>query len=279
MLELIFSAIIFVLGLVVPSLGRRFTARFSPPPIEVTFGENVHYAPMSGIAAVAPLSFLEDAKAGTSVEEMRKKHALSYHTSTPLVIGATNVSPAGRSQTVFVREVWLTLVRYVPLAEVMVEDPVAVFVGTVAASGRGSDVLLGGKVCSTEPMRIPLMQQSAAADGLGSHRLSVDADWDLEIELSLVAEMPGRYSFDIDVDVQWGRRRATVNAARGLRLLETPTFAWVTAVCGSFAWQDLDIGEGVEGSELPDDWYSWEERRRVPCDGRRFVALSSDESD
>lgn len=251
--------------------------RLSGPPVEFTFGENVHYAPMSGIAAVTSLSLVDDVKSGSSVKEIRAKHDFSYHAATPFVIGATNASPPGRSQTVFVREVWLTLVEYVPLAVVQVEEPVVIFIRTVAAGGRGSDVLLGGTICSTEPMRIPLMQQSAAADGLGSHRLSVDPDWDLEIELSLAAELPGRYSFDIDVDLQWGRRRATASVVRGFRLLETFNFDWAKAEGNSFAWQNLDLMDDVESTDLPADWPSWQERHSMPCSGRRFVALSSGE--
>ena len=272
MIDLVWAAIFFVLRLLAPPLGGWASNRFGPAPIRFEFYECGHYGPESGATGVATTDFFEKVRKRGSLDGVNTGRHVTFLTATPFVIRAVNLSEQNNPRMVHIREVWLSLVRFTPLSVVAVEAPTAVNIRFVQASGRGSDCRLGGKICTTKMIQIPLLLQAAKADGKGTHRIRIEPGHDFEIELLVVAETPGRYEFELAVEYEWGRRTARQVVAKNWRLLETQHLGWTRQSIVTFPGADVAF-ENHQGLDVPSDWLTYRRELDCACNDRKFVSL------
>lgn len=204
-------------------------------PVATRIGEAIHYGPMSGAWAAAPARLANAADPETCFSALKRRGDLSFLEYTPFSLWISNTSKRKRN-VLHLREIWLSLEDFTSLEVAKDQQPLAVNVSTVAAGGRGADHAFGGTIHTSEPVRVPLLASSAAADQQGSFRISVEGGDDCEIELELAAAEEGRYVIKVSLDIEWKGKTYTVDINPKLVMLSCRNLDWADGFAHSFAW-------------------------------------------
>jgi hypothetical protein len=220
-------------------------------PLKLSLYPSVTYASYLGLYEIIPTSNHGRLRDEGKILGLITSHNSSYVSPLPLVISITNTSSIKEPRNITIKEVEI-IIRNIQSNNSYLEKKTLVFANSgVQAGGRGSEGSFKVLFKYRKNLRIPLFGLSAIENRTSSRGLRVPADSYGEICFWLFPIIPGRYIFDILIEIEEQGIKRKLEIFRNKSVILLDNFDWVNQIIGV----DYDWQHPVRGDFPIDDEY------------------------
>ncbi len=242
--------------------------RLGRPPLSAQLHPDIICAPSFGIFGVIQSNTLARVGSRGDLWKAIEEQRITYLSGTPLTMRLRNTSTPQDPRNALIKEISLTLRSY---EHHVIEDSHLVNGTLIQAGGRGSEGEFVVKLCTQDLINVPILASASAETPETVHRLEIGPDHRAEVRIQICPAVPGRYSFDLSVLVEWRGRNREISVARGLNVLSTTSWSWVNNRVDSFGWSEVVSSQNCP-RQGEAQYYAWLSELGPPCpDGRKVV--------
>jgi|GEM_PF-6300231 hypothetical protein len=229
-----------LLALIIALMVRfyQYIKKFINIPLKLSLYPSVTYASYLGLYEIIPTSTRSRLRDEGKILGLLTSQNSSYVSPLPLVISITNTSNIKEPRNITIKEIEI-IIKNIQSNNSYLHKKTLVFANAgVQAGGRGSEGSFKVLFKYRKNLRIPLFGLSAIENRTSSRGLRVPVDSYGEICFWLFPLIPGRYIFDIliEIEEQGINRKWAIYRNKSVILLDN--FDWVHQIIGvDYDWQ------------------------------------------